>query len=47
MQPLGYTNWQNIEVAIDRAKLSAEAQNMDVASNFGGADKIPRSTWWR
>ena len=36
MGPLGYTNWRQFDAAIDRAKASAEAQNIDVTSHFEG-----------
>lgn len=39
MQPMGYINWQKFSAAIDRAKASAEAQNLDVASLFTASGK--------
>jgi hypothetical protein len=39
MGPLGYDSWRRMNDAIDRAKASAEAQNIDVTSNFDGTVK--------
>lgn len=39
MQPLGYRNWREFKASIERAKASAEAQNLDVNSLFGSAPK--------
>lgn len=40
MQLMGYSAWQNFQVALKRAMKSAEVQNMDVTSNFMGSHKI-------
>lgn len=41
MPILGYANWREFSDAIERAKVSAEAQGMDVYTLFGQAPKKP------
>ncbi|WP_422244360.1 BRO family protein [Corynebacterium variabile] len=40
MPIMGYTNWAQFSKAIDRAKLSAQAQNVAVTSNFEDGLKV-------
>lgn len=42
MGPLGYSTWAKFSLSIDRAKVSAEAQNLDVTSHFAGGGKTPK-----
>lgn len=40
MQPLGYTEWRKFDGSIQRAMASAEAQGLDLTSNFVGTAKV-------
>lgn len=47
MPLLGYKEWRKFAGSIDRAKVSAEAQNVDVTSAFVASDKrVPAGDGW-
>ena len=43
MGPLGYLRWADFDKAVQRASASAEAQGIDLTSNFVGSHKVSAS----